>query len=52
MVALGLVDQCSDGNSAKLSDSELEHLQMQLHQYKPNQLFAPGEFTATASFGR
>lgn len=46
----GLVDQRSGGNSAKLSASELERLQMQLHQYKPNQLFAPGEFTGNGEF--
>lgn len=46
----GLVDQRSGGNSAKLSASELERLQNQLHQYKPNQLFAAGEYTGNGEF--
>ncbi len=46
----GLVDQRSGGNSAKLCASELERLQMQLHQYKPNQLFARGEYTGNGEF--
>lgn len=46
----GLVDQRSGGNSAKLSASELARLQLQLHQYKPNQLFARGEYTGNGEF--
>jgi transposase len=46
----GLVDQRSGGNSAKLSASELERLQRQVHQYKPNQLFARGEYTGNGEF--
>ncbi len=46
----GLVDQRNGGNSAKLSASELERLANQLHQYKPNQLFAAGEYTGNGEF--
>ena len=46
----GLVDQRTGGNSAKLSASELERLANQLHQYKPNQLFATGEYTGNGEF--
>src|SRR5437773_1987094 len=46
----GLVDQRSGGNSAKLSASELEQLQCYLHQYKPNQVFAPGDYQGNGEF--
>jgi transposase len=46
----GLIDQRSGGNSAKLSASAVERLQRQLHQYKPNQLFARGEYTGNGEF--
>src|SRR5262245_50980368 len=46
----GLVDQRHGGNSAKLSPSAVERLANQLHQYKPNQLFATGEYTGNGEF--
>lgn len=46
----GLVDQRSGENSAKLSVSEYEHLQYQLHQYKPNQLLAPSDYQSNGEF--
>ena len=45
-----LADHRRGGNSAKLSASELERLANQLHQYKPNQLFATGEYTGNGEF--
>lgn len=46
----GLVDQRNGGNSGKLSASEVEHLQRQLHQYKPNQLFAQSDYSGNGEF--
>ncbi len=46
----GLVDQRNGGNSAKLSASELERLANQLHQYKPNQLLASGDYQGNGEF--
>lgn len=46
----GLVDQRNGGNSAKLRASEYEHLQHQLHQYKPNQLLASGDYQGNGEF--
>lgn len=46
----GLVDQRNGGNSAKLSASEIERLQGQLHQCKPNQVFGQGDYHGNGEF--
>ena len=42
----GLVDKRAGGNSAKLTEYQIEDLQQRLHQYTPRELF--GEEAATA----
>jgi transposase len=46
----GLVDQRNGGNSAKLSASEVERLQGQLYQFKPNQVFGQGDYSGNGEF--
>jgi transposase len=46
----GLVDQRNGGNSAKLSANEVEQLQGQLHQCKPNQVFGQGDYYGNGEF--
>jgi len=45
-----LLDQRQGGNRALLSHAALEALQQRLHQYQPNQLFAPGEYEGEGRF--
>lgn len=45
-----LLDQRQGGNRALLGNDELERLQSTLHQYRPNQLFAPGEYERDGRF--
>src|SRR5215813_11367568 len=45
-----LLDQRQGGNRALLSNEELEALQRTLHQYQPNQLFAPDEYVGEGRF--
>lgn len=46
----GLVDGRVGGNSAKLSASELEAVQVKLHQYRPNQLLRSDEYRGSGEF--
>ena len=46
----GLIDRRVGGNSAKLSDSELEAVQAKLHQYRPNQLLRSDEYSGSGEF--
>lgn len=46
----GLIDQRNGGNSAKLSASEVERLQNQLHQFKPNQVFGQEDYSGNGEF--
>jgi transposase len=41
----GLVDRRVGGNRAKLSSNQLETVQAQLHQYRPNQLLRSDEYS-------
>lgn len=45
-----LLDQRQGGNRALLSPEALEGLQRTLHQYQPNQLFAPGAYAGDGRF--
>jgi transposase len=45
-----LLDQRQGGNRALLSNEEREALQGTLHQYQPNQLFAPDEYAGDGRF--
>jgi len=45
-----LLDQRQGGNRALLSHEALETLQCTLHQYQPNQLFAPSEYEGDGRF--
>jgi len=45
-----LLDGRQGGNRALLRNDELESLQGMLHQYRPNQLFAPGEYEGDGRF--
>ena len=45
-----LLDQRQGGNRALLSNEALEVLQRTLHQYQPNQLFAPSEYEGEGHF--
>ena len=45
-----LLDQRQGGNRALLSNEALEALQRTLHQYQPNQLFAPSEYEGEGRF--
>lgn len=45
-----LLDQRQGGNRALLSNEALEALQRTLHQYQPNQLFAPSEYEGDGRF--
>jgi|SRR5215203_4007610 len=45
-----LLDQRQGGNRALLSNEAIEALQGKLHQYQPQQLFAPGEYAGDGRF--
>jgi transposase len=47
---VALLDQRQGGNRALLSQAALEALQRTLHQYQPNQLFAPSEYEGEGRF--
>ena len=47
---VALLDQRQGGNRALLSHAALEALQQTLHQYQPNQLFAPYEYQGDGRF--
>lgn len=46
----GLVDKRAGGNSAKLTQFQIEALQQRLHQYTPRELFGAGASTADGQF--
>ena len=46
----GLLDGRVGGNSAKLSDHELEAVQAKLHQYRPHQLLRSDEYSGNGEF--
>lgn len=46
----GLIDKRAGGNSAKLSQYQIEDLQQRLHQYTPRELFGAGTTTADGQF--
>ena len=46
----GLYDKRSGGNAAKLSSEQIEHLQSQVHQYSPNQLFSQDDFVGNGQY--
>jgi len=46
----GLYDKRNGGNAAKLSNEQIEHLQSQVHQYSPKQLFSQEEYVGTGEY--
>lgn len=46
----GLYDKRKGGNSAKLSSSQLEHLQNQVHQYSPKQMFSQDDYIGSGDY--
>jgi len=47
---IGLYDKRKGGNAAKLSTEQLEHLQNQVHQYTPKQLFSQDDYVGSGDY--